>query len=139
MRATAFLVFLAIAGGVTFYIWEHNRAVDVAAAANNGAICEINIQLADDLYQQFASGDVNGAILGNVETTQEGANTTTDLSVTTTSSELLTELRQVIAELSVIADVNCTPVVSKLPPMTPGRIIIDLHFFRPYPAGQEPQ
>lgn len=138
MRATAFLIFLVIAGGVTFYIWEHNRAIDAAAAANNGAICALQITLDEELYQVYEGGGLTN-VFGDLSTTQNGDQTTTTSSVTTTMPELITDLRQGIAELSVVTGANCVPVVTKFPPMTPGRIQVEIVFFRPYPAEQGKQ
>lgn len=129
MRITAFFVFLCVAGGVSFYVWEHNKTVDAIAAQNNGAVCAINIQLAEDLYKEFSTGDVNG-ILGNLSTEQVGQQTVSDLVVATSPTQLLTQVWQGIKQLSVIGQTNCTPVVSKIPPMTPGRVKITVDYYR---------
>jgi hypothetical protein len=129
------VLILASLGGLGFYVWDHNRWLDDVASQNNGAVCTVYVTLDDELYSLYEGGGI--AAVGDFQTTQEGASTTTTSNVTTTLPEVVTELRQGLAELAVLSGSDCTPVVSKFPPMTPGRVKVDVSFFRPYPANQQ--
>ena len=133
MKWLAFILFAAAIAGVGFYVYDHNQKVDAAAASNNGATCVINIQMDDELYALWAGGDVSASALGSSQTTQSGGSFTTDTNVTTTLPSLITEMQTAIAELELIAGAACTPVVSKFPAMTPGRLQIGIEYYRPYP------
>jgi hypothetical protein len=123
-----------IIAGVGFYVWDHNRLISEQAAANNGAVCNIVVELDDELYAIYQGGGLNKAITGNMDTVVEGDVETTTVTSQTTIPDLVVELSRDIANLSVVGGANCTPVVSQIPAMQSGRVKVGIEYFRPDPV-----
>jgi hypothetical protein len=136
VKWVAFLISAAVFAGLGFYVYEHNKTVNETAANNNGAICTIQIQLDDELFSIYQGGDLT-AVAGDMETIRQGDALTSTTTVTTTLPELLAYMQQAIGDLSVIGGANCVPVVTKFPAMTPGRVKVEINYFRPYPINSE--
>ena len=136
MRFFAIFAFLAVFIGLGAYVVWHNNSMEQAAAANDGALCTIEVLLDEELYGVYTQGGLDKALTGNLTTTVDGNSVTTDSSVTTELPGLLLDVRQKIAEMSLIAGTNCSYAVSKFPALTPGRVQVGVHYFRSQPEVQ---
>lgn len=133
MRWLWLLVLAAILAGLGYYVWEWNRGLEAAAADNNDAVCQIDIQFDEELWSIYTGGDFAGAVLGNLTSTQDGNVLTTTGSVSSIPPKLINETRQIIDELDMIAGSVCEVNIGKFQALMPGRIRVDATYYRPYP------
>lgn len=131
------LVLAALLAGLGYYVWEWNRGLEAAASDNNDAVCLIDIQFDEELWGIYTGGDFAGAVLGNLTRTQDGNVLTTTGSVSSIPPQLINETRQVIDELDMIAGSVCDVNISKFQALMPGRIRVDVTYYRPYPLVKQ--
>ena len=119
MRFFGWIVGLAAVAGLVFYVWHFNKKVDDAAAANNGAVCLITMQLNDELWNAYL---------------QEGLTGTLTPEMQAQAKQFDDEARAVITGLEEMSGSMCQLKVSQMPPMQPGRIKVNLTYFKPEPT-----
>lgn len=129
------LLFAGLLAGLGYYVWEWNRGLEAVAADNNDAVCQVDIQFDEELWGIYTGGDFAGAVLGDLTSTQDGNTLTTTGSVTSIQPELVNEVRQVINELDIVAGSVCQVSISKFQALMPGRIRVDVQYYRPFPLA----
>ena len=119
MRFFGWIVGLAAVAGLVFYVWHFNKKVDDAAAANNGAVCVITMQLNAELWQAYL---------------QEGLTGTLTPEMQAQAKKFDEEAKSVITGLEQMSGSMCQINVSQMPPMQPGRIKVNLNYYKPDPV-----
>lgn len=120
MRWLWLTVLGAMLAGLGFYVWHFNKRVDDAAAANNGAVCLITMQLNAELWQAYL---------------QEGLTGTLTPEMQAQAKKFDDEARAVITGLEQMSGSMCEIKVSQMPPMTPGRVKVNLTYYKPEPSA----
>ena len=123
MRWIVAALLAAVVVGVGWYVWGWNKRVDDVAASNNGVVCAVDVQLDSELWNEYTTYGIRGA-LGALPGE--------------TSDELMADIRSLLTSLEQLSESQCVMKVSKIPAMQSGRFKANLYYYRPYPIGQVP-
>ena len=125
MRWLGWLVGLAFVGLLVLYVWSWQDKVNAEAANNDGMICAVYVQLDSELWDAYTSGNYLGAILGQYAPGPSGPE----------GQELVKEIADGLKDVEGITGGKCLVSVKQLPMFQPGRIKVNVEYFRPYPAA----
>jgi len=125
MRWVGWLIGLLFVGLLAGYIFWWEDKVKEEAANNGGAICAVYVELDAELWGEYSKGNYLGAILGQYAPGPSDPK----------GQQLMDELGEALKGIEGITDGKCLVSITRMPLFQPGRIKVNVDYFRPEPAA----